>query len=136
MIISAPKIIITQWNRSLLNYLTGQTNLTETEGIERGPTHQEAIDVWNLQKFFRVVGLYTATIKDCNILGATLLNNELELQLKAEKDAHAANLAELQALKAQDAAAETVAAKAADKQPDGNSNTVYSHDRLADDFLS
>lgn len=64
------------------------------------------------------------------------LNNELELQLQQEKDAHAGTLAELQSLKAQDAATETTAAKAADKIPGNGDETSFSHDRIADDFLA
>ena len=64
------------------------------------------------------------------------LNNELELQLQQEKDAHAGALAELQSLRAQDAATETTAAKAADKIPGNGDETSFSHDRIADDFLA
>ena len=66
----------------------------------------------------------------------TALNDELALQLEAEKAAHAKTLADLRALQAEDAATETVAVKAADKLPGGISDKEFSHDRIADDFLA
>jgi len=64
-------------------------------------------------------------------------NEELEALLAGEKEAHTATLAELEKLRGEDAAGETVAAKAADKFPgEGETAAVYAHDRIADDFCS
>jgi len=63
-------------------------------------------------------------------------NKELELQLQAEKDAHAKTRTDLEALKNEDAASETIARKSADKITGGEQEVVFSHDRIADSFLS
>jgi len=64
-------------------------------------------------------------------------NEELETLLADEKEAHAATLSELETLRGEDAAGETVAAKAADKFPgEGEEPAVYAHDKIADDFCS
>jgi len=61
---------------------------------------------------------------------------ELESLLEAEKAAHAKTLADLEALKNEDAASETVARKTADKISGREQDVVFSHDRIADSFLS
>jgi len=66
----------------------------------------------------------------------TARNEELESLLEAEKSAHAKTLADFEALKSEDAASETVARKAADKISSGEQDVVFSHDRIADSFLS
>jgi len=66
----------------------------------------------------------------------TARNEELESLLEEEKSAHAKTLADFEALKNEDAASETVARKAADKISGGEQDVVFSHDRVADSFLS
>ena len=66
----------------------------------------------------------------------TARNEELEALLETEKSAHAKTLADFEALKNEDAASETVARKAADKISGGEHDVVFSHDRIADSFLS
>lgn len=62
-------------------------------------------------------------------------NAELENELAREKEAHALALSELEKLRSEDAGSETVAPKSADKFPgEGDEETVYSHDRIADEF--
>lgn len=64
-------------------------------------------------------------------------NEELEALLAQEQDAHTATLTELETLRREDAAGETVAAKAADKFPgEGEETVIYAHDKIADDFCS
>jgi protease IV len=64
-------------------------------------------------------------------------NEQLEQALQSEKESHEATLAELRELQSQDAARETVAAKAADSFPgDGKEPAVYAHDKIADEFCA
>lgn len=64
-------------------------------------------------------------------------NEELETMLSDEKEDHAATLSELEKLRGEDAAGESVAAKAADKFPgEGEETVIYAHDKIADDFCS
>ena len=64
-------------------------------------------------------------------------NEELETLLAREQEAHATTLSELETLRREDAAGETVAAKAADKFPgEGEEAIIYAHDKIADDFCS
>ena len=64
-------------------------------------------------------------------------NEELETLLADEKEAHAATLSELETLRGEDAAGETVAAKAADKFPIGGEEAaIYAHDKIADEYCA
>jgi len=56
--------------------------------------------------------------------------------LIAEKAAHATTLSELEALRSEDAGAETVAKKAADKISSAVEPAVFAHDKIADEFCA
>ena len=66
----------------------------------------------------------------------TLHNEQLQELLAAEKFAYQMTLAELEALKQQDATTEIVAAKDADKIESIADEPVYAHDKIADEFCS
>ncbi len=69
------------------------------------------------------------------LASVTARNAELENELAREKEAHALALSELEKLRSEDAGSETVAPKSTDKFPgEGEEETVYSHDRIADEF--
>jgi ClpP class serine protease len=60
---------------------------------------------------------------------------ELEAELAREKEAHLQALSELENFRSEDAGSETGAPKSADTFPgEGEEETVYAHDRIADDF--
>jgi predicted nucleic acid-binding Zn-ribbon protein len=70
-------------------------------------------------------------------LGSVAARNEqLETELTAEKAAHATTLSDLEALRSEDAGAETVAAKAADKISSASDKVVFAHDKIADEYCA
>jgi len=104
-------------------------------------------DTWKaIQNFFKLdpsnlesLELTSDQVQQINDQLATVSarNEELESLLADEKEAHAATLSELEKLRGEDAAGESVAAKAADKFPgEGEETVIYAHDKIADDFCS
>lgn len=70
-------------------------------------------------------------------LGSVAARNEqLETELTAEKAAHATTLSDLEALRSEDAGAETIAAKAADKISSASDKVVFAHDKIADEYCA
>ncbi|MEI7983411.1 MAG: S49 family peptidase, partial [Bacteroidota bacterium] len=61
-------------------------------------------------------------------------NEQLQIQITAEKAAHAKTLADLEALRSEDAGKETVAAKAADKISASEHEAIFAHDKIADEY--
>jgi len=59
-----------------------------------------------------------------------------KLALTTEKAAHATTLSELETLRSEDAGAETVAKKAADKISSAVETAVFAHDKIADEFCA
>ena len=103
-------------------------------------------ETWKtIQSFFKIdpLALDSQELTDDRVqqindqLGSvTLQNEQLKEQLAAEKFAFQMTLAELEALKQQDAATEIVAVKDADKIESIADEPVYAHDKIADEFCS
>ena len=110
------------------------------------PNIMKIKETWKtIQSFFKIdpLALDSQELTDERVqqindqLGSvTLQNEQLKEQLAAEKFAFQMTLAELEALKQQDAAAEIVAAKDADKIESIADEPVYAHDKIADEFCS
>ncbi|MDD4553994.1 MAG: S49 family peptidase [Bacteroidales bacterium] len=128
---------------SLGNSPFEQAQTNESKTIQR----MKFKDTWKaIQNFFKLdpssletQELTSDQVQQINDQLATVSarNEELETLLAGEKEAHAITLTELEKLRGEDAAGETIAAKEADKCPgEGEEATVYAHDRIADDFCS
>jgi protease-4 len=110
------------------------------------PNIMKIKETWKtIQSFFKIdpLALDSQELTDERVqqindqLGSvTLQNEQLKEQLAAEKFAYQMTLAELEALKQQDAATEIVASKDADKIESIAHEPVYAHDKIADEFCS
>ena len=110
------------------------------------PNIMKIKETWKtIQSFFKIdpLALDSQELTDERVqqindqLGSVILQNEqLKEQLAAEKFAYQMTLAELEALKQQDAASEIVAVKDADKIESIAEEPVYAHDKIADEFCS
>ena len=126
--------------------LSPVTTVLSFEPQTNNPNNMKIKETWKtIQSFFKLdpLALDSQELTDDRVqqindqLGSvTLQNEQLKEQLAAEKFAFQMTLAELEALKQQDAASEIVAAKDADKIESIADEPVYAHDKIADEFCS
>ena len=126
--------------------LSPVTTVLSIEMQTNNPNNMKIKETWKtIQSFFKIdpLALDSQELTDERVqqindqLGSvTLQNEQLKEQLAAEKFAYQMTLAELEALKQQDAATEIVAVKDADKIESIADEPVYAHDKIADEFCS
>ena len=126
--------------------LSPVTTVLSIEPQTNNPNNMKIKETWKtIQSFFKLdpLALDSQELTDDRVqqindqLGSvTLQNEQLKEQLAVEKFAFQMTLAELEALKQQDAATEIVAAKDADKIESIADEPVYAHDKIADEFCS
>jgi ClpP class serine protease len=126
--------------------LSPVTTVLSIEMQTNNPNNMKIKETWKtIQSFFKLdpLALDSQELTDERVqqindqLGSvTLQNEQLKEQLAAEKFAYQMTLAELEALKQQDAATEIVAVKDADKIESIADEPVYAHDKIADEFCS
>jgi len=126
--------------------LSPVTTVLSIEPQTNNPNNMKIKETWKtIQSFFKLdpLALDSQELTDERVqqindqLGSvTLQNEQLKEQLAAEKFAYQMTLAELEALKQQDAATEIVAVKDADKIESIADEPVYAHDKIADEFCS
>jgi len=126
--------------------LSPVTTVLSIEPQTNNPNNMKIKETWKtIQSFFKIdpLALEAQELTDDRVqqindqLGSvTLQNEQLKEQLAAEKFAFQMTLAELEALKQQDAASPIVAAKDADKIESIADEPVYAHDKIADEFCS
>ena len=126
--------------------LSPVTTVLSIEPQTNNPNNMKIKETWKtIQSFFKLdpLALDSQELTDDRVqqindqLGSvTLQNEQLKEQLAAEKFAFQMTLAELEALKQQDAASEIVAAKDADKIESIADEPVYANDKIADEFCS
>ena len=126
--------------------LSPVTTVLSIEPQTNNPNNMKIKETWKtIQSFFKIdpLALDSQELTDDRVqqindqLGSvTLQNEQLKEQLAAEKFAFQMTLAELEAIKQQDAATEIVAAKDADKIESIADEPVYAHDKIADEFCS
>ena len=126
--------------------LSPVTTVLSIEMQTNNPNNMKIKETWKtIQSFFKLdpLALDSQELTDERVqqindqLGSvTLQNEQLKEQLAAEKFAYQMTLAELEALKQQDAATEVVAVKDADKIESIADEPVYAHDKIADEFCS
>jgi len=126
--------------------LSPVTTVLSFEPQTNNPNNMKIKETWKtIQSFFKLdpLALDSQELTDDRVqqindqLGSvTLQNEQLKEQLAAEKFAFQMTLAELEALKQQDAATEIVAAKDSDKIESIVDEPVYAHDKIADEFCS
>jgi len=131
---------------SVATALAPVNTILPTETQTNNPNNMKIKETWKtIQSFFKLdpLALDSQELTDDRVqqindqLGSvTLQNEQLKEQLAAEKFAFQMTLAELEALKQQDAATEIVAAKDADKIESSTVEPVYAHDKIADEFCS
>jgi len=126
--------------------LSPVTTVLSIEPQTNNPNNMKIKETWKtIQSFFKIdpLALDSQELTDDRIqqindqlCSVTLHNEQLQELLAAEKFAYQMTLAELEALKQQDAATEIVAAKDADKIESITDEPVYAHDKIADEFCS
>ncbi len=131
---------------SVATVLAPVNTILSIETQTNNPNIMKIKETWKtIQSFFKIdpLALDSQELTDDRVqqindqLGSvTLQNEQLKEQLAAEKFAFQMTLAELEALKQQDAATEIVAAKDADKIESIADEPVYAHDKIADEFCS
>jgi ClpP class serine protease len=130
---------------SLANSISQNKELsihTETKTIE--PMKMK--NTWKaIQSFFKMdaLALDTQELTEENVqqindqlATVTARSEELALELATEKTAHSKTLKDFQALKAEDAGTETIAAKVADKIAGNKDEVVFAHDKIADEYCA
>ena len=131
---------------SVATALAPVNTILSIETQTNNPNNMKIKETWKtIQSFFKIdpLALESQELTDDRVqqindqLGSvTLQNEQLQELLAAEKFAYQMTLAELEALKQQDAATEIVAAKDADKIESIADEPVYAHDKIADEFCS
>jgi len=131
---------------SVATALAPMNTILSIETQTNNPNNMKIKETWKtIQSFFKLdpLALDSQELTDDRVqqindqLGSVTLHNEqLQELLAAEKFAYQMTLAELEALKQQDAASEIVAAKEADKIESIADEPVYAHDKIADEFCS
>ncbi|MDP1623713.1 MAG: S49 family peptidase [Bacteroidales bacterium] len=131
---------------SIATALAPVNTILSIETQTNNPNNMKIKETWKtIQSFFKIdpLALDSQELTDDRVqqindqLGSvTIQNEELKEQLAAEKFAFQMTLAELEALKQQDAATQIVAAKDADKIEIIADEPVYAHDKIADEFCS
>jgi len=126
--------------------LSPVTTVLSIEPQTNNPNNMKIKETWKtIQSFFKLdpLALDSQELTDDRVqqindqlCSVTLHNEQLQELLAAEKFAYQMTLAELEALKQQDAASEIVAAKDADKIESIVDEPVYAHDKIADEFCS
>jgi ClpP class serine protease len=126
--------------------LSPMTTILSIEPQTNNPNFMKIKETWKtIQSFFKIdpLALDSQELTDDRVqqindqlCSVTLHNEQLQELLAAEKIAYAMTLADLEALRQQDAASPIVAAKDADKIDSIADEPVYAHDKIADEFCS
>ncbi len=131
---------------SLSDSLTNEKNIQSTNHETKNSESMKIKMTWKaIQSFFKMdpasldaQELTEERIQQINdqLATVTARNEELENLLSAETAAKETALSDLEALRSEDAGAETIAAKAADKIDGANDNPVFAHDKIADEYCA